>query len=133
MSHVCPLLSPFARRWLTVFRAYIVVPNSQLDYHGFWSHLDPVRLGVPRYQNMFGIVVWFLFLFAYSQAGASGPVPTDVLWRLMDQLTVREPLDKLDPNHRDLDGWEIIMYILALSFSFQGKYFGHSFMISFVS
>ena len=30
-----------------------------------------MRLGVPRYQNMFGIMVWFLFLFAYSQAGES--------------------------------------------------------------
>ncbi|KAM5535497.1 hypothetical protein V8D89_010834 [Ganoderma adspersum] len=76
------------------------VPNSEIDYHGFWSHLDPMRLGVPRYQNMFGIVIWFLFLLAYSQA-------------------VREPLDKLDPNHRDLDVWEVIMYVLALSFSFQ--------------
>lgn len=35
--------------------------------------------------------------------------------------TVREPLDKLDPNHSDFDAWEIIMYVLALSFSFEGS------------
>ncbi|KAI1796187.1 calcium activated cation channel [Ganoderma leucocontextum] len=83
------------------------VPKSELDYGGFWSRLDPMRLGVPVYQNMFGIVVWFLFLFAYSQAVSS--------------CAVREPLDKLDPNHRDLDIWEIIMYILALAFSFKAN------------
>ena len=36
-------------------------------------------------------------------------------------VTVREPLDKLDPDHGDLDTWEIIMYVLTLAFSFEGE------------
>ncbi|KAI0677344.1 hypothetical protein C8Q78DRAFT_1002340 [Trametes maxima] len=76
------------------------VPYGDVRYSGFWSHLNPSRLGVPRYQNIFRITVWFLFLFSYSQA-------------------VREPLDKLDPDHSDLDGWEIVMYVLALAFSLE--------------
>lgn len=47
-----------------------VVPYSEVLYDGFWSHLTPARLGVPRYQNIFRIAVWFLFLFSYSQAGS---------------------------------------------------------------
>ncbi|CDO73749.1 hypothetical protein BN946_scf185015.g77 [Trametes cinnabarina] len=76
------------------------IPYSEVTYDGFWSHLDPGRLGVPRYQNIFRIAVWFLFLFSYSQA-------------------VREPLDKLDREHKDLDGWEVVMYVLALAFSLE--------------
>ncbi|KAI0335667.1 hypothetical protein GY45DRAFT_1317046 [Cubamyces sp. BRFM 1775] len=76
------------------------IPYSEVTYDGFWSHLDPGRLGVPRYQNIFRIAVWFLFLFSYSQA-------------------VREPLDKLDKDHSDLDKWEVIMYVLALAFSLE--------------
>ncbi|GBE79923.1 calcium activated cation channel [Sparassis crispa] len=70
------------------------------SFSSFWEHLDPSRMGVPRYLNMFRIIVWFLFLIAYSQA-------------------VREPLDKLNPDHSDFEAWEIIMYILGLSFSFE--------------
>ncbi|EMD40953.1 hypothetical protein CERSUDRAFT_111528 [Gelatoporia subvermispora B] len=69
-------------------------------YDGFWSHVDPFRLSVPRYQNIFRVIIWALFLVAYSQA-------------------VREPLDKLDPDHGDLDIWEIVMYVLALAFIFE--------------
>ncbi|KAI0720322.1 calcium activated cation channel [Cerioporus squamosus] len=76
------------------------LPYNRIDKDGFWGRLDPGRIGVPRYQNVFRIMMWFLFLFAYSQA-------------------VREPLDKLDPDHGDLDIWEIVMYILALAFSFE--------------
>ncbi|RPD66965.1 calcium activated cation channel [Lentinus tigrinus ALCF2SS1-7] len=76
------------------------LPYNRIEKGGFWDRLDPSRMGVPRYQNIFRIIVWFLFLFSYSQA-------------------VREPLDKLDPDHGDLDVWEIIMYVLALAFSFE--------------
>ncbi|PCH40875.1 calcium activated cation channel [Wolfiporia cocos MD-104 SS10] len=79
------------------------VPYKQYGYNSFWTHLDPGRLSVPRYQNIFRIVVWIVFLLAYSQA-------------------IREPLNKLDPDHADLDTWEIIMYILALSFSFENMH-----------
>lgn len=34
---------------------------------------------------------------------------------------VREPLDKLNRDHDDLDEWEIVMYVLALAFSLEGK------------
>ncbi|KAI0346876.1 calcium activated cation channel [Trametopsis cervina] len=70
---------------------------------GLWSHIDPTRLAVPRYQNIFRIIIWAFFLFVYSQA-------------------VREPLDKLDPDHGDLDIFEIIMYTMALSFAIEDVY-----------
>ncbi|KII94963.1 hypothetical protein PLICRDRAFT_33792 [Plicaturopsis crispa FD-325 SS-3] len=79
--------------------------NHDIDYvhydderdPGFWGHLDPSRLSVPRYQNFYRIVVWFIFLVVYSQS-------------------VREPLDKMDPNHISVDVWEIVLYVLALAF-----------------
>lgn len=37
--------------------------------NSFWGHLDVSRLSVPRYQNMFRILIWFAFLVVYSQAG----------------------------------------------------------------
>ncbi|KAF7792876.1 hypothetical protein EIP86_003977 [Pleurotus ostreatoroseus] len=55
---------------------------------------------LSRYQNIFRIMVWTIFLLVYSQA-------------------VREPLDRLDPDHSDFDTWEIILYVLALSFAFE--------------
>ncbi|KAH7930691.1 hypothetical protein BV22DRAFT_1139072 [Leucogyrophana mollusca] len=64
---------------------------------GFWGHVDPSRMSVPRFQNFFRIIVWFIFLIVYSQA-------------------VREPLERLDPNHLSLDGWEYVLYIMALAF-----------------
>ncbi|PPQ64620.1 hypothetical protein CVT24_008357 [Panaeolus cyanescens] len=63
----------------------------------FWGHFDPSRLGVPRYQNIFRIVVWLFFLVVYSQA-------------------VREPLEKLNDSHRGLDEWEVVLYFMSLSF-----------------
>ncbi|KAJ7228413.1 hypothetical protein GGX14DRAFT_612754 [Mycena pura] len=63
---------------------------------GFFSRLDPSRMSVPRYQNMFRIVVWLSFLFVYSQA-------------------VRQPLER-STGPRRLDEWEIILYTMALSF-----------------
>ncbi|KAG2156276.1 hypothetical protein DEU56DRAFT_766342 [Suillus clintonianus] len=78
-----------------------------VSYHksrqtGFWGHMDPSRISVPRYQNFLRIVIWFFFLAVYSQA-------------------VREPLDRLDPNHpmTVLDLWEFILYIMALAFSLE--------------
>ncbi|KAL7413036.1 calcium activated cation channel [Mrakia frigida] len=77
--------------------------NDDIDYveydkhrfHTFSEHLNPSRLGVPRYQNMFRQVTWIIFLGLYSQAVAS-------------------PLYKLEANH-SFDGWEWAMYIIALS------------------
>ncbi|KAF7352544.1 hypothetical protein MVEN_01219700 [Mycena venus] len=62
----------------------------------FWSRLDPARLSVPRYQNMFRIVVWLFFLVVYSQA-------------------VRQPLER-STGQREFDEWEITLYTMALAF-----------------
>jgi hypothetical protein len=36
--------------------------------------------------------------------------------------TVREPLEKLDPNHdMAFDEWEVALYLLALSFCIEGE------------
>ncbi|KAG9317378.1 hypothetical protein JVU11DRAFT_1577 [Chiua virens] len=72
-------------------------PYRKSPYGGFWSHIDPSRMSVPRYQNIFRIVVWFVFLGVYSQA-------------------VREPIERINPHHTSLDPWEYTLYIMALSF-----------------
>jgi hypothetical protein len=36
---------------------------------------------------------------------------------------VREPLDKIDITHLTFDAWEIILYVMALSFAFEGNLF----------
>jgi len=36
---------------------------------------------------------------------------------------VREPLDKIDPNNQHIDAWEVILYVLALSFSLESESF----------
>ncbi|KJA29836.1 hypothetical protein HYPSUDRAFT_60682 [Hypholoma sublateritium FD-334 SS-4] len=68
--------------------------------HTFWAHFDPSRLSVPRYQNIFRIAVWLFFLVIYSRA-------------------VREPLQRLDINHKGLDESEIILYTMSLAFIFE--------------
>lgn len=37
----------------------------------------------------------------------------------MYSQAVREPLDKQDPDHSDLDAFEVIMYVMALAFAFE--------------
>lgn len=70
------------------------------ERHSFLDHLDPSRLSVPRYQNWFRIILWLFFLFVYSQA-------------------VRQPTEMtLDPRH-PFDEWEIILYGMALAYSFE--------------
>ncbi|KAA1466592.1 hypothetical protein DENSPDRAFT_811729 [Dentipellis sp. KUC8613] len=78
------------------------VPYESLHEHTFWAHLNSSRLAVPRYQNFFRIVIWLFFLVVYSQA-------------------VREPLDKLDPSHRHLDAWEVVLYVMSLAFTLEGQ------------
>ncbi|KDQ64365.1 hypothetical protein JAAARDRAFT_144983 [Jaapia argillacea MUCL 33604] len=82
--------------------------NNDIDYvaydpkrlHHHWGHLHPSRLAVPQYQNFFRIFIWLFFLVVYSQA-------------------VREPLDRLDPNHQNLDAWEIILYLMTSAFAME--------------
>lgn len=66
----------------------------------FWSHWDPTRIAIPRYQNFIRIAIWLFFLIVYSQA-------------------VREPLNRLDPLLSHLDFWEIALYFMALTFLFE--------------
>ncbi|KAJ3971636.1 calcium activated cation channel [Lentinula raphanica] len=75
---------------------YVSYAESQTG--SFWSHVNPSRLCVPRYQNFFRIVVWLFFLIVYSQA-------------------VRQPVERLaDPSYTNtMDAWEIILYVIALS------------------
>ena len=35
---------------------------------------------------------------------------------------VQEPLDKIDPNNQRIDPWEVILYVLALSFFLESEY-----------
>ncbi|KAJ3917029.1 calcium activated cation channel [Lentinula edodes] len=74
------------------------VSYSESQTGSFWSHVNPSRLCVPRYQNFFRIVVWLFFLFVYSQA-------------------VRQPVERLaDPSYMNtMDAWEVILYVIALS------------------
>lgn len=73
------------------------VPYNETREATFWGHFQASRLSVPRYQNIFRVVVWLLFLLAYSQA-------------------VREPLEKLHSDSMPLDEWEVVLYFLATSF-----------------
>jgi len=79
------------------------VPAYDRGHSSFWSHWDPTRIAIPRYQNLIRIVIWFFFLFVYSQA-------------------VREPLDRLDPLLSHLDFWEIALYFMALTFLVEDLY-----------
>ncbi|KAK7060397.1 Calcium channel yvc1 [Paramarasmius palmivorus] len=74
------------------------VAYEEREHGGFWTHLDPSRLCVPRYQNIFRIIVWLFFLLAYSQA-------------------VRQPVERLadETYATTLDEWEVVLYVLALS------------------
>jgi hypothetical protein len=42
------------------------------------------------------------------------------LWLTINDILVREPLEKLDPDHLFFDYWEVILYTLALSFVLEG-------------
>ncbi|KAG6910952.1 hypothetical protein DXG01_006006 [Tephrocybe rancida] len=76
------------------------VPYADTREHSFWGHMDPSRLNVPRYQNIFRIAIWLFFLVAYSQA-------------------VREPLERLGDSHSSFDEWEIVIYVMGLAFSME--------------
>ncbi|KAF9263703.1 hypothetical protein L218DRAFT_927577 [Marasmius fiardii PR-910] len=74
------------------------IPFEETHSGGFSSHYDPSRLSVPRYQNIFRIIIWLFFLVAYSQA-------------------VRQPVERLsDPTYTStMDEWEIVLYVIGLS------------------
>lgn len=65
--------------------------------------------------------MWLLFLFVYSLAGQFalfGLCPPNGSIEL--RHPVREPLERLGDAHRFLDKWEIVLYVLALSFVVEG-------------
>jgi hypothetical protein len=39
------------------------VPYDHASRKHFWAHLDPQRMSVPRYQSLFKIAMWIVFLF----------------------------------------------------------------------
>lgn len=51
------------------------------------------------------------------------PVPPSVIAPNPRTHQVREPLDKIDPNNQHIDAWEVILYVLALSFSLESGSF----------
>ncbi|WWC87828.1 uncharacterized protein L201_002720 [Kwoniella dendrophila CBS 6074] len=72
------------------------VPYERSESNSFWDHLNPQRLSVPRYQSFFRIIVWFVFLYIYSQS-------------------VQSPLDVVDPT-RNWDWAEVVLYVMAVAF-----------------
>ncbi|KAK8861535.1 hypothetical protein IAR55_002357 [Kwoniella newhampshirensis] len=72
------------------------VPYEKTESGQFWDHMNPERMAVPRYQSFFRVVVWFVFLFVYSQS-------------------VQSPLDTIDPE-RNWNAYEVILYTMAVSF-----------------
>ncbi|KAJ3556754.1 hypothetical protein NM688_g1844 [Phlebia brevispora] len=60
------------------------------------------RLAIPRYQNIYNMIIWAFFLFVYS-------------------LTVHQSVGRITSIHsiRTSNIWEMTMYILACSFAFE--------------
>lgn len=50
-----------------------------------------------------------------------GAVPPPVAVSDPGPHQVREPLEKIDPNNQHIDTWEVILYVLALSFSLESE------------
>lgn len=45
---------------------YVQYEKAESD--SWWAHLNPERMGVPRYQTLFRQATWIFFLFVYSQS-----------------------------------------------------------------
>jgi hypothetical protein len=85
----------------------------------FCKLLRSTRLSNFRYsyQNFIRIAIWLFFLIVYSQAGR---ILFSRTRRSSNVRTVREPLNRLDPLRSHLDFWEVALYFMALTFSFEG-------------
>lgn len=68
------------------------------------------------------------FLFVYSQAGEHHAIQVLPPSSRSDQISVREPLDKIDGDHSDLDVFEVILYVMALAFAFEGVLGLHAYL-----
>lgn len=81
----------------------------------------PLAYFAHSYHNVFRTVIWLLFLVVYSQAGMLFPWFFPGSRRSSEIIgTVREPLDRLNPLHSHLDIWEVVLYVMALAFTFEG-------------
>ncbi|KAF8339013.1 uncharacterized protein EI90DRAFT_3144233 [Cantharellus anzutake] len=69
-------------------------PDHEIYCH---RHLDPSRLGVPRYQSWFRMLIWVFFL----------------LFTLM--LHSANSLQSFDP-------WEVILYFMTLAYTIEGEF-----------
>ncbi|CAE6411686.1 unnamed protein product [Rhizoctonia solani] len=82
--------------------------NNRIEYEeyrfkrdgSFWSHIDPSRLSVPRYQNVFRITLWLGFLFIYSRV-------------------IQQPIEQNRQPRHPLDEWEVLLYVQALAYSIE--------------
>ncbi|GAB1519738.1 Calcium channel yvc1 [Rhizoctonia solani] len=82
--------------------------NNRIEYEeyrfkrdgSFWSHIEPSRLSVPRYQNFFRITLWLVFLFIYSRA-------------------IQQPIEQNRQPRHPLDEWEVLLYVQALAYSME--------------
>jgi len=111
----------------------ILTPRDSL-YPGLWITLrisDWLILTQSscRYQNIFRVVVWLFFLVVYSQAGQH--LSTSIPCSCPNLILVREPLERLDERRTFLDEWEIVLYIMALSFFIESVFPPHSFRYTF--
>ncbi|KAH8118466.1 calcium activated cation channel, partial [Phellopilus nigrolimitatus] len=79
------------------------VPFDETRETNFRDHLDPSRLSVPRYQNFFRVSIWLIFLLSYY----------------CSSFPVKQPLERLNSSHQILDGWEIVLYVISLSFTME--------------
>lgn len=108
----------------------------QTREHTFWGHFEPSRLSAPRY-------VWFsedtiailkhtqvseyfpYYCLAFLPCGLFAGWLASVLhpyisFQASNLLIVREPIERLDDAHKGLDVWELILYVLSLSFMVEG-------------
>ncbi|CEL63684.1 Calcium channel YVC1 OS=Saccharomyces cerevisiae (strain ATCC 204508 / S288c) GN=YVC1 PE=1 SV=2 [Rhizoctonia solani AG-1 IB] len=82
--------------------------NNRIEYEeyrfkrdgSFWSHIDPSRLSVPRYQNVFRITLWLGFLFIYSRV-------------------IQQPIEQNRQPRHPLDEWEVLLYVQALAYTME--------------
>ncbi|KAJ7639099.1 hypothetical protein FB45DRAFT_904700 [Roridomyces roridus] len=78
---------------------YVPYADIYADDDSVLRRIDASRMSVPRYQSIFRVVVWLIFLLVYSQA-------------------VKQPLER-SQGPPELDAWEIILYTMALAFLFE--------------
>lgn len=78
------------------------------------NHHFKTHIGIRIFSVLlFGFSSWWFIRRLVSCGSAS-------LSYLSNLLIVREPLERLDVDHKGLDVWELILYVLSLSFIVEG-------------